>query len=102
MKRYLALVLAIVLGFSLLSPVSVRAQGFGTANALPAKEVTQEEAAKNYPPPKGQSYPQGIPIPTNKGGWFQSPYSGRVYDLKKVKKGTLVLDEPAKKVFLRP
>ena len=103
MKRYLALVSAVVLGLALLSPVSVRAQGMGTAGAITSpKEVTPEEAAKSYPPPKGGKYPQAIPLPTQSGGFFQSPYSSRTYDLRKLKHGAMILDEPIKKVFLKP
>lgn len=101
MKKYSALITAICLGVFALGPITTLRAGVG--DALPAKEVSNEEAAKKYPPPQGKTvYPPGIATSTTTGGFFQSPYSSRVYDCRKVKKGTLVLDEPMNKVFVRP
>jgi hypothetical protein len=98
MKKYSAIVCALCLGLFALASTA-RAGN----DALPAKEVTQEEAAKKYPPPKNMGhYPEGVATSTTSGGFFQSPYSSRVYDCRKVKKGTLLLDDSVNKVFVRP
>jgi hypothetical protein len=102
MKKYSAIITALCLGvFALGSITPLRAAGVN--DALPAKEVTQEDAAKKYPPPKNLGhYPEGVSTSTTTGGFFQSPYSSRVYDCRKVKKGTLLLDDSVNKIFVRP
>ena len=95
MKNYLKILLAVVVGLFVVS-TSVRAMG----EAEDAKFITKEEAAKNYPPPKG-----GYPIASRAGtpGYFTSPYSSsRVFNCTKIKNGGLVLDPYAKQVFVRP
>lgn len=101
MKRYLPFVSALVIGFSFLCSIS-NVRAIGSTDALMPKQVTQEEAAKKYPPPAGKSYPQGIPQATTTGGFIQSPYSSRIYDCRKLKHKTLVLDEGVNKVFIVP
>jgi hypothetical protein len=71
--------------------------------------VSPEEAAKKYPPPNGKSYPNGMDAQqasdigsAAKSGFIKSPYSSRAYDCRKIGKGTLLLDDAAKKVFVRP
>lgn len=99
MKTYYFRILsALVLGLFVLStPLRVSGQ-----TPLTAVVVTPEDAAKKYPPPKG-GYPEGMATKTSTGGFFASPYSSsRVYDCRKIKKGAFVLDESAKKVFVRP
>jgi hypothetical protein len=76
-------------------------RGAGGAEAKPGVEISKEDAAKKFPDQKGH-YAEGIATSTSTGGFFQSPYSSRVYDCRKMKKGSLVVDEPAKKAFLRP
>jgi hypothetical protein len=98
MKKYWSFILAVVLGLSVLSSVPTMLAA-GTGQALVPKEVSQEEAAKKYPPVKG-SYPAGIVTETR--GFCQSPYSSRVYDCRTVGHGALILDEGVKKVFVRP
>jgi hypothetical protein len=102
MKKYSAIITAVALGLFALGTInSVHAAG--AADALLAKEISKEDAAKNYPPPAGKnSYPEGITVATSTGGFYQSPYSSRSYDCRKLKHGALVLDESVKKVFLRP
>lgn len=96
--NYLKVLTAVVLGlFVLGASMDVDAQ-----TPLTAKEITPEEAAKKYPAPKG-GYPEGEATKTTTGGFFASPYgASRVYDCRKIKKGALILDESANKVFLRP
>jgi hypothetical protein len=102
MKKYSAIISAIVLGLFVLGSVTAKAAGAG--DPIVAQEISPEEAAKKYPPPAGKQYPDGILLPTgrNTAGICQSPYSTRVYDGRKIHRGGLILDEPAKKVFRRP
>ncbi len=70
--------------------------------AIEAKQVSKEEAAKKYPPPP-KGYPVGIVYGSGTPGFFQSPYSGtKIYDCRSLPKGALVLDKYANKVFVRP
>ena len=78
------------------------AKVYALGEAQKAVEVTPEEAAQKYPMPKGKEYPLGINTATTTGGFCQSPYSARVYDTRKMKHGTLILDEGAKKLFRKP
>jgi hypothetical protein len=71
--------------------------------------ISPEEAAKKYPMPNGKPYPDGMDEAVLKGsgnathsGYIKSPYSSRVYDCRKLGTGTLLLDDSAKKVFVRP
>lgn len=99
MKKYLALVSALLVASLTLAPLT---KVYALGEAEKAVEVTPDEAAKKYPPPSGKSYPPGIATATTTGGFIQSPYSSRVYDCRKIKHGALVLDDGAKKVFVRP
>lgn len=100
MKKYSALLTALCLSVLALGTIT---PALGAGDAQIPKEISNEEAAKNYPPPKGKTtYPEGISTSTTTGGFFQSPYSSRVYDCRKVKKKVLVLDESVNKVFIRP
>ena len=101
MKKYCAFVLALVLGIFVLAPINTK--GAGAGDAKMPQEISKEEAVKKYPPPAGKkSYPEGIATATSTGGFFQSPYSSKVYDCRKVKKGSLILDDSVNKVFVRP
>jgi hypothetical protein len=102
MKKYLALFSALMIGCITLAPLT---KVYALGEEPKATEVTPEEAAKKYPMPNGKDYPAGINA--NKGsatasGFVQSPYSARVYDCRKMKRGALVLDEGVKKVFRKP
>ena len=100
MKRCLPFVSALVLGFFCLASLNT-AYCQTTGNAAVPKELTKEEAAK-YPPPKGQSYPEAVPLSTSTGGFYRSPFSSKVYDLRKINRHALILDDAVKKVFVRP
>ena len=74
-----------------------------------AKEISAEEAAKSYPPPRG-GYPSGDL--TEASGVIKSPYPphrqfkthtwGKDGKEVTVKRGALILDPFAKKVFVNP
>jgi hypothetical protein len=103
MKRHSAIISALVLAIFFAGPIStLRAIG----EAQPAIEITKEEAAKKYPLPAGKNYPEGIPSEAANtatgGGFFRSPYSSTIYDCRKVKSGTLLLDKHVNKLFVRP
>jgi hypothetical protein len=111
MKKYLSLVSALVVAAVVFSPcVQVSAQD--TRNAKEPKIISQEEAAKKYPPPNGKPYPSGSDLALLSGGagggstwgYIKSPYSGNVYDCRKGKAhvGDLILDESVNKLFVRP
>src|SRR2546428_8809954 len=102
MKKYLALVSALLVACFTLTPIT---KVYALGEEPKAVEVTPEDAAKKYPLPKGKDYPPGINA--NKGsatasGFVQSPYSSRVYDARKLGHGTLILDEGVNKLFRKP
>jgi len=102
MKKYLALVSALVVASLTLAPLT-KVYAFGEAQK--AVEVTPEDAAKKYPLPAGKDYPPGINANTHSAtasGFVQSPYSARIYDCRKMKHGTLILDEGVNKLFRKP
>jgi hypothetical protein len=102
MKKYLALVSALLVASLTLAPLT---KVYALGEAEKAVEVTAEDAAKKYPMPAGKDYPVGINANAHSAtasGFVQSPYSSRVYDCRKMKHGTLILDEGAKKVFRKP
>ena len=102
MKKYLALVSALVVATVILAPLT---KVYALGDAQPAVVVTAEDAAKKYPLPAGKEYPPGINANTHSAtasGFVQSPYSSRVYDCRRLGHGTLILDEGAKKVFRKP
>jgi hypothetical protein len=103
MRKYSAFISIVVLAIFVAGPIgALRAAG---APETPV-EVSKEEAAQKYPPPAGKNYPDAIPSESANtstgGGFFKSPYSSRVYDCRKVKSGTLLLDKSVNKVFIRP
>jgi hypothetical protein len=102
MKKYLALVSALLVGCLTLAPL---ATVYALGDAEKAVEVTPEDAAKKYPMPNGKDYPTGINANEHSAtasGFVQSPYSARVYDARKMKHGTLILDEGVNKLFRKP
>jgi hypothetical protein len=102
MKKYLSFISALMIGCITLAPVM---KVYAMGEAPKAVEVTAEDAAKKYPMPKGKDYPTGINANTHSAtasGFVQSPYSSRVYDARKMKHGTLILDEGANKLFRKP
>jgi hypothetical protein len=128
MKKYLAVILATVVGFFALG-VSMTMGQYGqsapnskapssgspaasadakkpgmviTGGAIVGTPITKEEAAKKYPMPNGKSYPMGDRDNHKPSGWVNSPYSRDVYDCSKIGHGELVLDTHVNKVFIRP
>jgi hypothetical protein len=132
MKKYLAVILAAVLGCFVLSLSTAMGQGYGnsmsggstpsakpggspggsadakkpgtveTGGAIVATPVTKEEAAKKYPLPAGKNYPAGERDIHKPSGWVNSPYSRGVYDCSNIARGGLVLDTHVNKLFTRP
>ena len=101
MKKYLALVSALMIGCIMLAPVT---KVYALGEPPKAVEVTPEDAAKKYPMPNGKDYPPGGKPGTTAlaTGFVQSPYSSKVYDARGLKHGALILDESVKKVFRKP
>jgi hypothetical protein len=102
MKKYLAVVSTLLVASLVLAPLT---RVYALGDAQPAVQVTPEDAAKKYPLPAGKDYPVGINANTHSAtasGFVQSPYSSRVYDCRKMKHGTLILDEGANKLFKKP
>jgi hypothetical protein len=130
MKKYLAVILAMVVGCFVLSLSTAMGQGYGkstasggstpvatkpgesanvkkpgtvlTGGAIVATPVTKEEAAKKYPLPGGKNYPAGDRDIHKPAGWVNSPYSRDVYDCSNIARGGLVLDTHVNKLFTRP
>jgi hypothetical protein len=74
----------------------------GSGGAIVATPITQQDAAKKYPAPKG-TYPMGERDPHKASGVVNSPYPPhQAFDCSKVPHGGLVLDTRANKVFVRP
>ena len=102
MKTYLALVSALLVTTVTLAPL---AKVYALGDAPKAVVVSAEDAAKKYPLPAGKEYPPGINANAHSAvasGFVQSPYSSRVYDCRKLGRGTLILDEGVNKVFRKP
>jgi|ERR1043166_4416169 hypothetical protein len=106
MKKNCLAIVSIIAFCFLASTSSLWAQA-GTQGAIEAKEISKEEAAKKYPAGK-KGYMEALPTyalsATSNGGFFKSPYSNKMYDCRKVKAGSLVLDTYAKppQVFVVP
>jgi hypothetical protein len=100
--NYLRILCGVALGFFVLDSINpIRAAG--TADATIPQEVSPADAAKKYPPDKSGKYPDGFGTKDSSvAGFIQSPYSSRVYDCRKVKRGALILDTSVNKVFVRP
>jgi hypothetical protein len=101
MKKYLALVSALLVTSLTLAPLT---KVYALGEAQTPVEVSAEDAAKKYPMPKGKDYPMGNfeAFSANVNGFVRSPYSSRIYDCRKIRHGALILDEGAKKVFRCP
>src|SRR5262245_49828148 len=102
MKKYLALASALIVASVTLAPLT---KVYALGEVPKGVEVTAEEAAKKYPLPPGKDYPPGLNANEHSAtanGFVQSPYSSRVYDCRKMRHGTLILDEGAKKLFRKP
>jgi hypothetical protein len=70
---------------------------------MTATAITQADAQKKYPAPKGGHYPLGTRNPHDPSGVVSSPYPPyQQYDCSKVSHGGLVVDIRAKRVFVYP
>ena len=70
---------------------------------MTATAITQADAEKKYPPPKGGQYPRANRNPHDPSGYVTSPYPPyQQYDCSKVAHGGLVVDVRAKHVFIYP
>jgi hypothetical protein len=78
---------------------SIGAAAGAAAGALSGKIIQENQAAQYGPPPPG-----GYPYARWAGrpGFFASPYTGRVYDLRGVPPGGLTRDVDAGRLFRRP
>jgi hypothetical protein len=78
---------------------SIGAAAGAAAGALTGKIVQENQAAGYGPPPRG-----GYPYAqwAGRSGFFYSPYTGRVYDLRGVPPGGLTRDVDTGRLFRRP
>jgi hypothetical protein len=72
----------------------------GAATGALIGHAIQEDRAERYGPPP----PNGFPFarPANRPGFFVSPYTGRLYDLRGVPPGELTRDADTGQLFRRP
>jgi len=78
---------------------SIGAAAGAAAGALTGKIIQENQAAQyGPPPPGGYPYAQG----TGRPGFYYSPYTGRVYDLRGVPPGGLTRDVDTGRLFRRP
>jgi len=78
---------------------SIGAAAGAAAGALTGKIIQENQAAGYGPPPPG-GYPFARPAGTP--GLYQSPYTGRVYDLRGVPPGGLTRDVDTSRLFRKP
>ena len=78
---------------------SIGAAAGAAAGALTGKIIQENQAAGYGPPPPG-GYPFARPAGTP--GLYQSPYTGRVYDLRGVPPGGLTRDVDTGRLFRKP
>jgi hypothetical protein len=78
---------------------SIGAAAGAAAGALTGKIVQENQAAQYGPPPPG-----GFPVGRWAGtpGFYYSPYTGRVYDLRGVPPGGLTRDVDTGRLFRKP
>jgi hypothetical protein len=78
---------------------SIGAAAGAAAGALTGKMIQENQAAQYGPPPPG-----GFPYAqwTERPGFFSSPYTGRIYDLRGVPPGGLTRDVDTGRLFRRP
>ncbi len=78
---------------------SIGAAAGAAAGALTGKIIQENQAAQYGPPPPG-----GYPIARWAGrpGFYYSPYTGRVYDLRGVPPGGLTRDVDTGRLFRKP
>jgi hypothetical protein len=78
---------------------SIGAAAGAAAGALTGKIIQENQAARYGPPPSG-GYPYARWAGTP--GFYYSPYTGRVYDLRGVPPGGLTRDVDTGRLFRRP
>jgi hypothetical protein len=78
---------------------AIGAAAGAAAGALTGAAIREEQAARYGPPPPG-----GFPYARWAGtpGFYSSPYTGRVYDLRGVPPGGLTRDVDAGRLFRKP
>ena len=78
---------------------SIGAAAGAAAGALTGAAIEQDQAARYGPPPPG-----GFPYAHGAGrpGFYYSPYTGRVYDLRGVPHGGLTRDVDTGRLFRKP
>ncbi|HEU4771064.1 MAG TPA: glycine zipper domain-containing protein [Candidatus Udaeobacter sp.] len=78
---------------------AIGAAAGAAAGALTGKIIQENQAAQYGPPPTG-----GYPYArwAGRSGFFYSPYTGRVYDLRGVPPGGLTRDVDTGRLFRRP
>lgn len=72
----------------------------GAATGALIGHAIQRDRAEKYGPPPAGGYPLGRP--TGHYGFYYSPYTGRVYDLRDVPRGELTRDVDTNQLFQRP
>ena len=82
-----------------LRAASIGAAAGAAAGALTGKIIQENQAAQYGPPPPG-----GYPIARWAGrpGFYYSPYTGRIYDLRGVPSGGLTRDVDTGRLFRKP
>jgi hypothetical protein len=78
---------------------AIGAAAGAAAGALTGRVVQENQAAQYGPPPRG-----GYPFArwAGRSGFYYSPYTGRVYDLRGVPPGGLTRDIDTGQLFRRP
>jgi hypothetical protein len=79
---------------------SIGAAAGAAAGALTGKIIQENQAAQYYGPPPPGGYPYARWA--GRSGFFYSPYTGRVYDLRGVPPGGLTRDVDTGRLFRRP
>src|SRR5215468_2782431 len=78
---------------------AIGAAAGAAAGALTGRVIQENQAARYGPPPPG-----GYPVArwAGRSGFYYSPYTGRVYDLRGVPPGGLTRDVDTGRLFRRP
>ncbi|PYJ56989.1 MAG: hypothetical protein DME82_03520 [Verrucomicrobia bacterium] len=77
---------------------SIGAAAGAAAGALTGRIVQENQAAQYGPPPGGFPYARWAGRP----GFYYSPYTGRIYDLRGVPSGGLTRDVDTGRLFRKP
>jgi predicted small secreted protein len=77
---------------------SIGAAAGAAAGALTGAMIQENQAARYGPPPGGFPYARWAGTP----GFYYSPYTGRVYDLRGVPPGGLTRDVDTGRLFRKP